>query len=183
MIAHLPIAILEGTLGHIRLSPKDAGRLEMIVRRPADEAREMVPSGSLDPEVGLVGDNWKPRGSKKTPDGSAIPETQITLMNSRLIAAIAGNECRWSLAGDQLYVDFDLSEENLPPGARLSVGSAVLEVTALPHTGCLKLKERFGADALKFVSTAEALSMRLRGMYAKVVQAGEIRVGDGIRKA
>jgi MOSC domain-containing protein YiiM len=183
MTKQTSMEIFEISLLEINASPKDVGRLDMIVRRPADDAREVVSAGSLDTDLGLVGDNWKTRGSNKTPDGSANPEAQITLMNSRLITAIAGDESRWGLAGDQLYVDFDLGEENLPPGSRISIGSALLEITALPHKGCLKFKERFGADALKFVSSVEAMRMRLRGVYAKVVQEGDIQVGDEIRKA
>lgn len=182
MTGHATLQTLEQAVDFIRQSPRDSGRIEMIVHRPAEDARAAVSTGQLDIETGLVGDNWKIRGSKKSADGSAIPEAQITLMNSRFISVIAQEKDRWQLAGDQLYVDLDLSEENLPPGTRLSLGSALLEITAKPHTGCAKFSGRFGADALKFASTKEGLAMRLRGVYAMVIQAGTIQVGDEIRK-
>lgn len=173
---------LNEALPHIKLSPLDVGELELIVRRANVDEREIIVSGLLDVDLGLVGDNWKARGSNKSADGTAFPDAQITLMNSRFIDVIAQAKERWALAGDQLYVDLDLSEENLPPGTRLTIDTAVLEITARPHTGCNKFSERFGTDALKFVSTADGRSMRLRGVYAKVIQAGEIKTGNLLRK-
>lgn len=179
---HLSMAELEAGLGIIRQSPSDEGLLKMIVRRPKTDEREIVNEAELNLEVGLVGDIWKVRGSKATPDGSANIEAQITLMNMRAIALLAQDESRWALAGDQLYVDFDLSEANLPAGTRIAIGSAILEVSATPHTGCAKFSERFGKDALKFVNSPEGKQLHLRGINARVVQAGEIRVGDVVRK-
>ena len=130
---HLSREQLEAGLDSIRQSPKEQGTLDMIVRRPQTEVRDIVQEGALALDVGLVGDNWKTRGGAERP---ANPETQITLTNARAIQHIAQSKDRWALAGDQLYVDFDLSEENLPAGTRLSIGSAVLEITAEPHYGC-----------------------------------------------
>ena len=169
---------LEAGLELIRRSPADGAPLLMIVRRPDVDERELPEEGSLDVDVGLVGDNWKARGSTRTPDGKANPEAQITIMNSRLLTLVAGSEERWPLAGDQLVIDMDLSMANLPPGTRLSIGSAVLEITAKPHTGCEKFEDRFGRDALKFISTPLGRDLRLRGVNTKVVQSGTIRVGD-----
>jgi MOSC domain-containing protein YiiM len=181
-ITHLSMAELEAGLGIIRQSPQDDGILKMIVRRPKVDERELVNEAELNLEVGLVGDTWKMRGSKATPDGSANINAQITLMNMRAIALLAQDETRWALAGDQLFVDFDLSEANLPAGSRIAIGSAILEVSATPHTGCAKFSERFGKDALKFVNSPEGKQLHLRGINARVVQAGEIKVGDSVRK-
>ena len=154
----------------------------LIVRRPDVDVRETVQFAELDPEEGLVGDSWKIRGNKNTPDGSANVNAQITIMNARTIALLTQNEERWALAGDQLYVDMDLSEENLPPGTRLEIGTAVIEVTAQPHTGCKKFSDRFGVDAHKFVNSPQGKPLRLRGVNTKVIQAGTVRVGDAARK-
>lgn len=154
----------------------------MIVRRPAVDEREVVQAGELDTEAGLVGDNWRTRGSGSTVDGSADPVRQITVMNSRCIALVAGEVGRWPLAGDQLYVDYDLSVDNLPPGTRLAVGSAIIEVSEAPHTGCSKFSGRFGMDALRFVNSPEGRRLRLRGMNARVVRSGSVRRGDAVEK-
>jgi hypothetical protein len=179
---YLSMAELEAGLGYIRQSPRDNGILKMIVRRPQDDAREVVESAELDLHQGLIGDNWKTRGSKRSPDGSANPNAQITVMNARIIGLVAQNEERWPLAGDQLFVDMDLSDENIQPGTRLAIGSAVLEVSADPHTGCNKFSARFGADALKFVNSPQGKQLHLRGINTRVVQGGIIHVGDVIQK-
>jgi hypothetical protein len=173
---------LEAGLDLIRQSPQDEGSLELIVRRLGTNSREVLEEGQLDLIVGLVGDDWRTRGSSGTADGSAHPDMQLNLMNSRVIDLIAQDKDRWQLAGDQLFVDLDLSETNLRPGIRLAIGSAVIEVTAIPHTGCRKFMARFGANAMKFVNSRVGKELHLRGINAKVVQAGVIRVGDVIKK-
>jgi hypothetical protein len=173
---------LHAGLDRIRESPAARGVLELIVRRPAIGAREVLETGQLDPAVGLVGDTWSLRGSTRTPDGSPHPDMQINIMNARAAALVAQVRARWPLAGDQLYVDFDLSEANLPSGTRLAIGEAVLEVTAQPHTGCAKFVERFGIDAVKFVNSPVGRTLHLRGINARVVRAGAIRTGDAIHK-
>lgn len=179
---HLTLSELEAGLDEIRDSPGEEGVLKLIVRRPGIGEREVLQEAELDREQGLVGDNWSTRGSSRTPDGSSHPDMQINIMNSRAIARIAQHPGRWHLAGDQLFVDLDLSAENLPPGTRLAVGSAVLEVTSQPHTGCKKFVERFGADALRFVNSPLGRQLNLRGINAKVVEAGVVRVGDFVKK-
>jgi MOSC domain-containing protein YiiM len=181
-VKHLTMEELEAGLDDIRRSPKDRGVLQMIVRRPQTDVREVVEEGQLDLLEGLVGDDWRTRGSSRTSDGSAHPDMQLTVMNSRVIALLAQDKGRWQLAGDQLFVDLDLSAENLPPGTRLAVGSAVIEVTAQPHTGCDKFAARFGRDAYKFVNSPQGKQLHLRGINARVVQAGVIRVGDVVSK-
>jgi len=179
---HLTTQELEAGLDVIRQSPKDAGAIELIVRRPEEGAREVLTEGRLDLAEGLVGDSWHSLGSSLTPDGSAHPDTQLTLMNARTIALVAQDRERWPLAGDQLYIDMDLSGENLPPGTLLALGSAVIAVTAQPHTGCQLFRERFGTDALRFVNSPVGRQLNLRGINAKVVQPGVVQVGDIVRK-
>lgn len=173
---------LEAGLDDIYLSPKDDGRIDMIVCRPDDDKREILPDAMLDLMEGLVGDNWKARGSKKTSDGSAHPEMQLNIMNSRVIALLAQEQDRWQLAGDQLFIDMDLSEKNLPAGTRLALGTAVIEITAKPHTGCNKFAARYGQDAAKFVNSPLGKELHLRGVNAKVIQSGTIQVGDAVKK-
>jgi len=181
-ITHLSRPELEAGMDHIRQSPKDQGLVKLIVRRPQENEREVLEEAELTVESGLVGDNWEGRGSRHSSDGSANLETQITMMNARLIDLIAGSPDRWPLAGDQLYVDMDLGVENLPPGTRLSIGSALLEVSAAPHTGCKKFSARFGLEAMKFVNSQEGKQLHLRGINTRVIQSGNIRVGDVVRK-
>jgi len=181
-IRHLSTSELEAGLDEIRRAPKDNGILEMIVRRPQVGEREILPEGELDLSEGLVGDNWRKRGSKTTADGSAHPEMQLNLMNVRATALVAQSRERWHLAGDQLFVDLDLSEQNLPPGSQLAIGTAIIEVTPVPHNGCAKFVERFGADAMKFVNSPVGKELHLRGINAKVVKPGVVQVNDSIRK-
>jgi hypothetical protein len=173
---------LEAGLDHIRQAPKDEGILKMIVRRPATEQREILQEAKLDLTEGLVGDNWRMRGSSKTADGSAHPELQITIMNIRVIALLAPSRDAWHWAGDQLFLDMDLSANNLPPGTRLALGSAILEVTTLPHKGCKKFAARFGEEALKFVNSPVGRELQLRGINARVAEAGVIRIGNVVRR-
>ena len=181
-IKYLSMTELEAGMDYIRQSPKDNGVLKMIVRRPVDDEREVIERGALDLSEGLIGDNWKNRGSKHTADGSANLNTQITVMNARAIKLLAQEEERWSLAGDQLYMDMNLSDDNLPPGTRLAMGSAIIEVSAEPHTGCKKFSSRFGVEAMKFVNSPEGKQLHLRGINTRVVQGGTIHVGDVVRK-
>jgi len=173
---------LTAGMENILQAPRDHGVLRMIVRRPQVDDRDVVQEAELSLTDGLVGDNWKVRGSNHMPDGSANLDAQITVMNARSIALIAQSENRWSLAGDQLYIDMDISDDNLPPGTRFAIGSAVLEVSPVPHTGCKKFSSRFGVEAMKFVNTPEGKQLHLRGINTRIVQSGTIHVGDVVRK-
>lgn len=173
---------LEAGLEHIRLSPRDRGRLEMIVVRPKKNARLQLEVCDVSPDGGIDGDNWAIECWKTLPDGKSDPNVQVTLINSRLAQLVATERSRWPLAGDQLYVDLDLSYENLPVGQRFALGTAEFEITAEPHTGCQKFIARYGTDALAFVNRGEGKRLNLRGIYAKVIRAGVVRVGDEIRK-
>jgi hypothetical protein len=176
------MAELEAGLDDIRAAPKDEGVLRLIVRRPQIEEREVLAEGELDPLQGLVGDSWKLRGSSRMADGSPHPEMQLNIMNARVTALVAQDKDRWQLAGDQLYIDMDLSAENLPAGTQLAIGSAVIEVTPPPHTGCKKFVSRFGLDAMKFVNSPVGRELHLRGINARVIQGGSIRVEQVVRK-
>ncbi len=173
---------LEAALTDIRLAPADSGTVDMVVRRPAEGEREVLDEGTLDPSEGLVGDNWLARGSRHSPDGSAEPDRQLNVINSRLSRFVAVDPERRRLAGDQLHLDLDLSQANLPPGTRLAIGSAVIEVTEPPHLGCAKFVERFGKEAMRFVNSPLGRELRLRGLNAKVVVAGTVRPGDTVSK-
>ena len=177
---HLTTEELHAGLEGIRQSPKDEGVLELIVRRPQIGEREVLDEGELDIVDGLVGDTWRTRGSRRSKDGLAHPDMQLNIMNARVIALVAQERERWHLAGDQLFMDLDLSGENLPPGTRLAIGSAVIEVTDQPHTGCAKFVERFGAEAMRFVNGPLGRPMRLRGLNARVVEPGWVRPGDRV---
>jgi hypothetical protein len=179
---HLTVSRLEEGLDHVRSSPTDVGRVELIVRRPAVDAREVLDEGILDLADGLVGDSWRTRGSSRMADGSAHPDMQLNVINARLSSLVAVDPDRRALAGDQLHLDLDLSHANLPAGTRLALGSAVIEVTEIPHAGCAKFRDRFGADALRFVNSPTGRELRLRGLNARVVVAGTVRQGDAVRK-
>jgi len=175
---HLTTAELEQGLAHIEAAPKDNGYLKRIVYRPDVDQRHSVVEGLLDEEHGLVGDNWLTRGSRHMPNGAADPEMQLNIMNSRVAELVADGAERMPLAGDQLYLDLNLSDDNLPPGTQLQLGEAVLEVTEPPHTGCKKFAARFGNDAVVFVNSGYGKTQNFRGICAKIVKGGVIRVGD-----
>lgn len=181
-IRHRTEQELAAALDAIRAAPRDAGVVELIARRPARGEREVLEQATLDPVLGLVGDNWHLRPSRHTADRSPDPERQITLMSARAIAAVAGERARWPIAGDQLYVDLDLGDANLPGGTRLAAGGVLLEVTAAPHTGCDKFTARFGSAASRWINTPAGRALNLRGIHARVLEGGVIRRGDAIRK-
>ena len=182
MVEHLDRATLDAGVDHIRKAPKDNGRVELIVRRPDVEVREVLTDAVLDTSDGLVGDCWRTRGSSSTADGAANPDAQLTLMNVRSASLVAGEADRRQLAGDQLFVDLDLSGANLPAGSQLRVGAATIEITALPHRGCGKFQARFGTEALKWVNSPVGRELNLRGVNARVVAGGVVRPGDEIAK-
>ena len=171
---------LEAGLEAVRTAPRDQGVVELIVRRPAVEERDVVGEAELSLEHGLVGDTWSSRG--RSGGRPANTDAQVTVMNARAAELAAGGRDRWPLAGDQLYVDLDLSTDHLPPGTRLAVGSAVIEVTGVPHTGCKKFSRRFGLETLEFFNSPEGRSLNLRGINTRVVEPGVVRVGDDVRR-
>lgn len=177
-----PMPDLEAQLSHVQSAPADGGRVELIVRRPAVDQREILTEAVLDSDVGLVGDGWLARGNGSTPDGSADPDAQLTLISVRVLEAIEPDRSRWPLAGDQVYVDLDLSVDRLPAGSRLAIGTAVIEVSPTPHTGCAKFSARFGSDALRWINSPIGRAHRMRGLNARVVTGGTIRPRDEIRR-
>jgi hypothetical protein len=167
---------LESALDHIRSAPRDRGTVEMIVRRPAPARREVLETAELDTSVGLVGDSWSTRDRVDA-------DAQLNIMNSRMAMLLAPDEMGVALAGDQLYLDLDFTDENLPAGSRLRIGDvAVIEITPKPHTGCKKFAARFGPETTRFVNTGEGKRLHLRGVCAKVVAGGTIRRGDIVTK-
>ncbi len=170
---HLDLASLEAHLDEIRQSPRDVGQLELIVLRPAEDEREIVTEAKIDTAGGVIGGGWPAVGD---------PARQVTVMNVRVVTLLANDDDRRALAGDQLYVDLDLSGDNLPPGTQLEVGTALLEVSAAPHRGCKKFGARYGLDALRFVNSEVGYSLNLRGINARVVRTGVVRTGDVVRK-
>jgi MOSC domain-containing protein YiiM len=181
-VQYLTMEELEAGLDHIRQAPTAQGILRMIVRRPSVDEREMLQAGELSTEEGLVGDTWNVRVNAHSKDGRANVNKQITIMNARSVALLAQSEERWPLAGDQLYVDMDLSDDNIPPGTQLAIGSAIVQVSPDPHSGCNKFSARFGVEAMKFVNSPEGKRLHLRGINTRVIQAGIIQVGDAVRK-
>ncbi|MDZ7676896.1 MAG: hypothetical protein U5K30_17750 [Acidimicrobiales bacterium] len=181
-ITHRTTTELEAAVDGFRSAPADEGTLELVLRRPAVEEREVLDEARLTFADGVEGDTWKVRGSTRTEDGSSHPDMQLNVMNARLARFIAVDPERMALAGDQLYLDFDLSAANVPPDTRLAIGGAVIEITDQPHTGCAKFRERFGADALRFVNSPLGRDLHLRGVNAKVVVEGTVRPGDTVTK-
>ena len=181
-VTHRSAETFEQGVDHVLASPTDDGELKLIVRRSAVGERETPSTARLDVDQGLVGDNWLARGSRHMPDGVADPEMQLNIMNTRVVDLVAITQERWPLAGDQLFVDMDLSSENLPPGTQLALGEAVIEVTQPPHTGCKKFAARFGTDAVVFVNSGRGKTLNFRGICAKVAKSGDINVGDVARK-
>lgn len=182
LMSHLTATELDAGLAYVRDSPPDNGRVELIVRRPARGEREVLDQVELNMAEGVAGDTWNVRGSRRTDDGSAHPEMQLNLINARVSALIAVDHQRRALAGDQLHLDLDLSETNLPAGTRLSLGSAVIEITAQPHLGCAKFTERFGLDAHRWVNSALGEVLKLRGVNARVLTPGIVAHGDVVAK-
>ena len=179
---HLSTEELAQGFDIIPQSPKDEGALQLIVRRPDVDQRESVAEGHLEIREGLVGDSWRARGSRHMADGQADPDMQLNIMNSRVAELVANGLERRELAGDQLYLDMELSSDNLPPGTQLALGEAIIEVTEPPHTGCKKFAARFGTEAMVFVNSGMGKTRNLRGICAKVVQSGDIQVGDIARR-
>lgn len=173
---------LDQHLPDIRSAPRETGRLEMIVKRPAEDERVIMSEGTLDPESGLVGDRWVHHRSSARPDRAPDPAVQLTLISTRVLAAIEPDRSRWPLAGDQLYVDLDLSADHLPAGTRLAVGTAEIEVSAQPHTGCSKFSARFGSDALRWINNPTGRALRMRGVNCRIIRGGTVRPGDPIRR-
>ncbi|MDA1190559.1 MAG: MOSC domain-containing protein [Candidatus Poribacteria bacterium] len=181
-IAHLTTEQIEAKLDWIQSAPTDNGTLEGICIRPASNERVELERCRLSPKLGVEGDSWARKCWKTLADGSPDPDVQVTIMNARAIEVMAGSRDRWKWAGDQLFADFNVGVDNLQPGDRVRIGDALLEITAEPHNGCDKFKDRFGLDALKYVNSPDGKSLRLRGIYARIVEEGVINVGDTIRK-
>jgi MOSC domain-containing protein YiiM len=179
---HLTAEEIDAGLSHVLASPKDLGQLQVIVVRPQANERRVLQSVQLSPEGGIEGDRWGAPATSEPEGGGPDPRIQVSLMNARILQMIAGDDERMALAGDNLIVDLDLSEDNIPVGQKLAVGEALLQVTDVPHTGCGKFSERFGPDAVRFINAAERRSLHLRGIYARILQAGTVHVGEVVRK-
>ena len=181
-IRHLSREELEAGLAALVPSPTDGGTIEAIVIRPEHDARQSLESAEISLARGVHGDHWEQGCWMTTEAGLPHPDVQICIMNSRVIQLIAGSRARWPLAGDNLFVDLDVTPENLPPGTRLAVGTAVLEISPVPHNGCAKFAERFGRDSVRVVNSPAGKARHLRGLYARVARDGVISLGDRLTK-
>ena len=184
---HRTAAELEARIDHLRAAPAERGTLDLVVRRPANAEREVLAEGVLDAADGLIGDNWLARATSRALAEGRHLKAQVTVMSSRMIRLLADSDEERALAGDQLYVDLDISYANLPAGSRIALGDpdnggAVIEVSAKPHTGCAKFVRRFGQEAVSFVNSDVGKEMRLRGLNARVVTGGTVRPGDKVRR-
>jgi len=179
---HRTTAELEAHLDVLRAAPRSVGSLELLVRRPTVEAREILSEGVLDLELGLVGDNWLERAASHAIAEGRHLTAQLNVMSARMVRFLAPTVEEQALAGDQLFLDLDISVTNLPAGTQLAIGDdAVIEITAKPHNGCAKFRARFGDEALAFVNSAAGNELRLRGFNARVVVSGTVRPGDKVR--
>jgi len=182
MNMHATFEDLNAGLDSIKNSPKDNGVVELIVIRPEENERQVLDECDVSTAGGVHGDRWAKGSWKNEPDGSPHPDVQVAIMNSRCVSLLTDEKSRWALAGDQFYVDLDLSQDNLPVGQKLSIGTAILEVTDVPHTGCKLFTERYGSAATKFVNSKIGRELHLRGIHAKVIRNGIIKTGDRITK-
>lgn len=182
MPRHLTLAELQAGLPDILASPPDEGVLRGIVIRTGKGERRELESCQISLAGGVHGDRWAKGCWMKTEDGQPHPDVQICIMNARCIDLIAQERGNWAPAGDNLFVDMDLASTNLPAGSRLAIGSAMIEITAIPHDGCGPFARRYGRDARQFVNSPEGKQNRLRGVYARVLQDGEISIGDRVIK-
>ena len=182
MPKHLTLAELNAGLPGILASPADNGTLRAIVIRPEKKERADLDTCEISLALGTHGDHWARGCWKSTEDGQPHPDVQICLMNARCIGLIAQERANWPPAGDNLFIDMDLTPANTPPGTRLAIGSALIEITDTPHNGCASFIERYGRDACIFVNTGEGNKLRLRGIYARVVQDGRVSTGDQVVK-
>jgi MOSC domain-containing protein YiiM len=181
-------AELEAGLDHLRQAPADEGTVCLVVRRPdrTSGAREILEAGELTLDLGLVGDSWLARARPRAVAGGRHLDAQINVMSARMVGLLADSAEEQAYAGDQLYLDLDLSHDNLPTGSRLAFGEpgdggAVIEVSAKPHNGCAKFVTRYGEDAMRFVNNGTGKALRLRGFNARVVVPGLVRPGDTVR--
>jgi MOSC domain-containing protein YiiM len=155
-------------------APRGSGSVRLICVRRGGGVHECPDRVEVTLERGVEGDRWI--------DGeNPVRDAQVTLMNVRVVELIRRDGQPLDTPGDNFLVDLDLAEEALPPGTPLRLGEAVLEATALPHTGCKKFRERFGLDALKWVN--DHRDRRLRGMNCRVLEAGWVAVGDRVEVA
>jgi hypothetical protein len=174
---------LEQSLSQVLASPTDTGHLTAIFVRPAPNERRPLDSATLTPQGGIDGDRWVNDSFCRLEDGSADPRSQVSIMNDRFLRQIAGESDDMCLAGDNLIVDFDLSEANLPAGSQVCIGpEVIIEITDLKHTGCSKFAGRYGPDAKTFANNKRGTALHLRGRYARIVRGGTIRIGDKVDK-
>ena len=182
IVSPLSLDHLKTFMPHILDAPKDDVALDLVVVRPDRDIRELPKRARVTAKDGVVGDHWITGSGLRNDDGTGLVDAQICMMMSRVIEAIASSQENWPPAGDNLFLDMDLTPSNMPPGTRFSIGTAEFVVTPQPHNGCQKFIDRYGRDACLFVNTGEGRNLRLRGIYSRVTRDGEISPGDRLRK-